>query len=148
MSDTLTVSFKGNIDETFMDKTTVRKYKIDFAMMYASRSEDVRHSWMNMIYTPENGDHVNGIIKAITKFFTEECIKKNKKLQNEDLRKDILAHLQLVVRGECDKMHLFSSQSKHKVLSPEFCKEIEQTCYDALRNSPSSTIGSIPVPVS
>lgn len=143
MSDTLTVSFKGNIDETFMDKTTVRKYKIDFAMMYASRSEDVRHSWMNMIYTPENGDHVNGIIKAITKFFTEECIKKNKKLQNEDLRKDILAHLQLVVRGECDKMHLFSSQSKHKVLSPEFCKEIEQTCYDALRNSPSSTIGSI-----
>lgn len=143
LSDTLSLSFHGDIDETFMDKTTHRKYKIDFALMYANNQEDIRHSWMNMIYTPENGDHVDGVIRALTKYLTEECVRRNKRLQGEDLRKDILAHMQLVVRGECDMAHIFSSQSKHKVLSKSLGQEIAKKCYDTLNESNHTAIGSI-----
>lgn len=143
LSDTLSLSFDGKIDETFMDKTTHRKFKIDFALMYANESEDTRHSWMNMIYTPENGDHVDGVLRAIIKYFTEECCRRNKKLQNEDLRKDILAHMQLVIRGECDMAHIFSSQSKHKVLSKSLGKEIERCCYETLSTKIHPAVASI-----
>lgn len=143
LSDTLSLSFDGKIDETFMDKTTHRKFKIDFALLYANVPEDTRHSWMNMIYTPENGDHVDGVLRAIIKYFTEECCRRNKKLQNEDLRKDILAHMQLVIRGECDMAHIFSSQSKHKVLSKSLGKEIERCCYETLSTKTHPAVASI-----
>lgn len=143
LSQCLTSKFEGDIDETFMEKTTHRKFKSEFVILYANQVEDVRHSWMNMIYTHQNGDHVDGILRAFIKFITEECVKRNKRLTGEDLRKDILSHLQIVVKAECDMAHMFSSQAKHCVASKELGKAIEQACYDQLKKDNHSSVASI-----
>ena len=143
LSQCLTSKFEGDIDETFMEKTTHRKFKSEFVILYANQAEDIRHSWMNMIYTHQNGDHVDGILRAFIKFITEECVKRNKRLAGEDLRKDILSHLQIVVKAECDMAHMFSSQAKHCVASKELGKAIEQACYEQLKKDNHSAVASI-----
>lgn len=143
LSSILTSSFSGDIDETFMDITTHRKFKVEYVALYANLPEDIRHSWMNMIVTPQNGDHVDGILRAFIRYITEEVCKRNKRLIDEDIRKDILAHLQLVVKAECDMAHIFAAQSKHRVTSKELGKAIEQACYEQLKKDNNSAVASI-----
>lgn len=135
ISDTLTGLFVGELDETFAGETFHRHFEIEIAMMYASpnyKGEDVRQSWMNMIYTPQNGEHVDAVLRAFIKFMSEEIGRRNKKLANEDLRRDILSHLQIVVKGTCDCAHMFSAQSKHQVMTKDcyLRKAIEQAAYE------------------
>lgn len=143
LSNVLTSSFLGDIDETFMDVTTHRKFKVEYVVLYANLPEDIRHSWMNMIVTPQNGDHVDGILRAFIKYITEEVCKRNKKLTGEDIRKDILAHLQLVVKADCDMAHIFAAQSKHRVTSKSLGQAIENSCYEQLKKDNNPAVASI-----
>ena len=147
ISDILTGTFKGELDETFSGEVFHRHFNIEVAIMYASpeyKGDDIRQSWMNMIHTPQNGEHVDGVIRGFIKFMTEEVVRRNKKLAGEDLRKDILAHLQVVVKGTCDFAHMFSAQSKHEVLtvSKVLGKAIEKACYEWL-NETNNSYGSL-----
>lgn len=140
MTDVTTGTFKGKLDETFDDSLFHRKFEIEFAIMYATpeyRGDDIRQSWMNMIHTPQNGEHMDGFIKGYMRFITEEVIKHNKKFADEDIRKDILAHLQIVIRGTCDFAHMFSAQTKHEVLTVNkvLGKAIEEAAYQWFKGS-------------
>jgi len=142
ISDILTGIFMGELDETFSGEVFHRHFEIEVAIMYASpdyKGDDIRQSWMNMIYTPQNGEHVDAVIKAFIKFMSEEIGRRNKKLANEDLRRDILSHLQIVVKGTCDCAHMFSAQSKHQVMTKDRClgKAIEQAAYEWFNESNS-----------
>jgi DNA gyrase subunit B len=142
-SKILTGCVSGKIDEIYMEKATHRMYKVEYAIMYANASEDIRQSWMNMIHTTQNGSHMDGVIKGFTKFITEECVRKNKKLADEDIRRDVLAHLQVVIKAECDMAHMFASQAKHTVLQKDLGKAIENSVYNELKENGHSAIPSI-----
>lgn len=133
----LTFKCSGNLQETFMNKTYDRKFNIEAAIVYSSgdyRGELIAHSWMNMIYTTQNGSHVTGVISGFSKYMTEKLVAKNKKYADEDLKKDILAHFNIVVKAECDMAHMFSSQAKHTVFSNALGSAIRNATYEALKN--------------
>lgn len=147
LSSILYSKASGIVDEEFLEKHHTRHFKIEYAVVYADPSkykgDDIRQSWMNMIYTMQNGVHVDGVLRAFTKYMTEECCKKNKKLADEDIRKDILAHLQVVVKGDCDMAHMFSSQAKHYCFPKALGKAIEEACYKELKDSHNSAVSSM-----
>lgn len=127
----------GGLKETYRDKEYDRTFEIDAAIVYSSgdyRGELIEHSWMNHIHTTQNGSHVNGIVNGFIKYMTEKVVAKNKKLADEDLKKDILAHFNIVVKGECNMAHMFSSQAKHTVNSQQLGIAIRNAAYETLKN--------------
>ena len=147
LSNVLTTTFHGKIDELILGKTYHRKFNVEIAIMYTDPKEysgdDIRQSWMNMIYNPDNGDHVDGVIRGFVKYITEECVRRNKRLTDQDLRKDALAHLQVVVRAECDMADMFDAQAKHHVLQKELGKAIENACYSKLTSDGNHATASM-----
>lgn len=147
LSSILSAKCEGDVEEVYKGINHTRHFNIEFSLVYADankyKGDDIRHSWMNMIYTIQNGVHVDGVLKGFIKFITEECVKRNKKLAGEDLRKDILAHLQVVVKGGCNMAHLFSSQAKHYCFPEQLGKAIQNACYDKLKSENSPVISSM-----
>ena len=130
------------LDETVLGKVYHRKFNIEVAMMYSDpdsyKGEDIRQSWMNMIHTYENGSHMDGVIRGFSRFITEKIVKSNKKLEDADLRKDILAHLNVVIKANCNFANMFSAQAKYMVFNKELGKAIESCVYHKLLEMNSS----------
>jgi DNA gyrase subunit B len=74
-------------------------------------------------------------MSGFAKYMTEKVVAKNKKLADEDLKKDILAHLNIVVKAECNMANMFSAQAKHTVLDPSLAVAIRNATYEAMDNS-------------
>lgn len=139
----LRFSCSGELVENFMDKSYNRKFNVEAAIMYSSteyRGELISHSWMNMIHTPQNGSHVNGVVAGFSKYLTERLVAKNKKYADEDLKKDILSHFNIVVKAETDVAHMFSSQAKHTVRHTGLHNAISNAVYNALSSIPQRII--------
>ena len=132
------VEFDRDLTETFMDKTFDRRFHVEIAIMYSDpetyRGDDIRHSWMNMIHTYENGSHVDGIINGFSKYIIEKAIKKNKRLEDDISKKDVESHLHLVVKAECDFAHMFSAQGKHAVYEKTLGAKIAKAMYETLES--------------
>lgn len=132
----LTFSCERDVTEIFMEKEFNRHYSTDVAITYSDpdkyKGDDIRQSWMNMIHTPQNGSHMDGVFKGFVKFITEQVRKKNKKLEGVNLRKDIEEHLNIVVKANCNFAHMFSSQAKHTVLNDALDKVIPELVYNKL----------------
>lgn len=133
----LRIKCNGGLKETFREEIHDRTFEIEAAILYSTgdyRGELIEHSWMNHIHTTQNGSHVNGVMSGFAKYMTEKVIAKNKKLADEDLKKDILAHLNIVVKAECNMAHMFSSQAKHTVFSQQLAVAIRNATYEAMDN--------------
>lgn len=132
---------QGELKEIVQERPYDRKFSVQFAIAYADpdkyKGEDLRHSWMNMIHTIDNGSHVDGVLNGFIKYMTEAVVAKNKKLDGIDLKKDILAHLSIVVNASCDCATMFSSQSKHKVFLKSLGMAIANAVYEELSNRPN-----------
>ena len=137
----------GDLKEEFDDETYDRHFDVAVAITYSNpemyKGDDIRHSWMNMIYTPQDGSHVNGIIKAFSRVLAERVLRKNKKLEANDIKKDILAHFNIVVNASTNFAHMFTSQSKHSVRSIYLEKAIEDAAYKVLSNTNNSTLNEM-----
>lgn len=147
LSNILSSSFEGTTIETTNGLNHKRFFRCEYAIVYSDPSkykgDDIRQSWMNMINTIEHGVHVDGILKAFINYMTEECVKRNKKLSGEDLKRDVLAHLHIVVKAECDLAHVFSSQVKHKCF-PKFLEDdIKKACYEKLKSENNPAVASM-----
>lgn len=133
-----TLSFKcdGSLQETVLDKTYDRTFNVDVAITYADpdlyKGEDIKHSWMNMIHTSQNGSHVDGVIKGFSKFINEKVVSKNKKLEGVSIKKDILSHMSIVVKAECNFANMFSAQAKQTVVDKSLENTIAESVYNAL----------------
>lgn len=137
----LTIEADGDLVEDIQSTTFNRKFHVEACIIYASseyKDEDIRKSWMNMIYTPQNGVHVNGVINGLTKFLSERVIKKKKQLADEDFKRDILSNLQVIVKCECDFATMFSSQAKAHVFPKIILNGITNAVYDKLCQLPLS----------
>ena len=139
----LQYNVQGKLQEIVQEVPYERNFSVQFAIMYSDpdhyKGEDLRHSWMNMIYTIDNGSHVDGVLNGFVKYMTEAVVAKNKKLDGVDLKKDILAHLNIVVNASCDCALMFSSQSKHKVFLKSLGSAIADAVYNELSNHPNLT---------
>lgn len=139
----LEFSCKGKLDEEFMGKTYHRNFSLDAVLIYAHpdyTDELICQSWMNKINTIQHGSHLNGVLKGYQMFITEKCIKRNKKLEDEDLRKDILNHLHIVVNARCNLAHMFSGQTKYNCISPALEKAILNATYESLNKNISKEL--------
>ena len=144
LCSTLVFPIKGDLLETFMDKTYNRTFNAEVAIVYSNpehyKGEDIWYSWMNMIYTKRNGDHFDGVKRGFIKALTERVYRKNKKLDGEDIKKDIEAHLNIVVNAKCDMAHMFSAQGKDCVLSKDILKGFMEATYNELSKSRNSVL--------
>ena len=134
----LRVKCSGGLVEKYNGKEYDRTFEVEAAIVYSSgdyRGELIEHSWMNHIHTIQNGSHVNGVMSGFAKYMTEKVVAKNKKLADEDLKKDILAHLNIVVKAECNMANMFSAQAKHTVLDPSLAVAIRNATYEAMDNA-------------
>jgi DNA gyrase subunit B len=134
----LRIKCSGGLVEKYNGKEYDRTFEVEAAIVYSSgdyRGELIEHSWMNHIHTIQNGSHVNGVMSGFAKYMTEKVVAKNKKLADEDLKKDILAHLNIVVKAECNMANMFSAQAKHTVLDPSLAVAIRNATYEAMDNS-------------
>jgi DNA gyrase subunit B len=140
----LTLNFEGNVYENIMGSQRERSFTCTVSFLYSSdayKGDDVRKSWMNMIWTMNNGQHVNGCINGLSKFLIERIKSKNKRLADEDLRKDVLSHLNVVVNAFCNvSVNLFESQRKAQVVAKELGAAIEAAIIEQLQNSPQKAI--------
>lgn len=141
------VEFDRELTETFMGKTFDRHVHIEAAIMYSDpetyRGEDIRHSWMNMIHTSQNGSHVDGVINGLSKYIIDKAIKKNKKLDGDIAKRDVESHLHVVVRGECDFAHMFSSQGKHTVYEKTLGSALTKAMYETLESMNQARINEL-----
>jgi len=146
MTPIMNVHCTGKLDETVLGELFHRTFEVDVALVYSNpdkyKGEDIRHSWMNMIHTIDNGSHVDGVLSGFIKYMIGVVVKKNKKLDNTDLKKDVLAHLSVVVKGSCDCATMFSSQSKHKVFLKELGDAITKAFYEAMDHVSTSTVNA------
>lgn len=136
LCNTLSFQCDGNLQETVLDKTYDRTFNVDVAITYADpdlyKGEDIKHSWMNMIHTSQNGSHVDGVIKGFSKFINEKVVSKNKKLEGVNIKKDILSHMSIVVKAECNFANMFSAQAKQTVVDKSLENTIAESVYNAL----------------
>lgn len=136
-------SCKGKLDEDFQGKTYHRTFNVDAVLVYAhpDYTDDlICQSWMNKINTIQHGSHLSGVLKGYQMFITEKCIKRNKKLEDEDLRKDIINHLHIVVNARCNLAHMFSGQTKYNCISPDLEKAIIDATYESLNKNVTKEI--------
>ena len=134
------LSCSGKLTEIVREESYNRRFNLEASIVYASmdyKGEDVRKSWMNMISTFNNGMHMNGFINGLSQYLTEKVIQKKPALKDEDLKKDILAHLQIVLKCETDCTNIFNSQEKSYVYPRPLLHAIEKAVYEEICKHPS-----------
>jgi DNA gyrase subunit B len=134
------LSCSGKLIEIVREESYNRRFNLEASIVYASmdyKGEDVRKSWMNMISTFNNGMHMNGFINGLSQYLTEKVIQKKPALKDEDLKKDILAHLQIVLKCETDCTNIFNSQEKSYVYPRPLLHAIEKAVYEEICKHPS-----------
>ena len=143
MCEPLVVNVDGKLNEVFNDETFNRTFHVECVFIYNNpdiKEDDIRKSWMNMIYTSLNGTHMDGCVNGFARAMKEFAIKKKKSLENENFKKDILAHLQVVVKATCNFAHMFSSQGKHHVFPEDLGKAIEDAVYNEIMKMSASKL--------
>jgi DNA gyrase/topoisomerase IV subunit B len=147
LCNTLSLQCDGNLQETVLDKTYDRTFNIEAAITYANpdlyKGEDIKHSWMNMIHTSQNGSHVEGVIKGFSKYITEKVVSKNKKFEGVNIKKDILSHMSIVVKAECNFANMFSAQAKQTVVDKSIENAVAESVYNALGKITNGVITEI-----
>lgn len=146
MSQPIRIECEGKLQEVVKGETYDRMFKIDAAVMYASpdyRGEDLRESWMNMIHTAEGGSHINGVVNGLSKYLTERVLARKKALEDDDLRRDILMHLNVAVKADCDFANIFASQEKSKVDSRNLATAISNAVYQKLCDMNQSKLNEL-----
>ncbi len=140
------IECENDLNETFMDKTYKRHFKIEIALLYTDikyKEKDIVHSWANQIITTDGGDHVKSVIDSLSKFITERIVKKNAKYKDEDFSRDIKSHLNVVIKLECDIAHMFSSQAKLAIEQQDLYNAIKDTLYTKLNECNNSQIDDL-----
>ena len=135
LSQPIMIECDGNLTEMVKGECYNRTFHVEASFLYASpdyRGEDIRQSWMNMIETAAGGSHINGVIAGLSKYLAERSIAKKKALEDDDLRRDILLHLNVVVKSDCDFANIFASQEKSKVDSRALATAIANAVYQKL----------------
>ena len=131
-------------DQTEMKERT---FKMECVITYADpekyKGEDIIHSWTNMLHNKDNGEHVDGVMRAYNKVMKQKLVTRYKKLDGINLKRDIENHMSMVIRVSCDAANMFSAQAKQANVSKELGKAIEEAVIKKLTSSNTGVLSEI-----
>lgn len=147
MCKPLKVNCEGKLIELIAGEEYERTFIIEALFAYGDpenyHGDDIRESWMNMIHTTQNGAHMDGCVNGFIRYMTDKVYAKNKKLEGEDIKKDILAHLSVVVKGDANIATMFSAQAKDRVLLKSLEKAIAEAVVKELESTYNSMVSDM-----
>lgn len=145
MSKVLEFEVKGDLIEIFEDEEHKRHLSAKIGFLYTApeyKGETIVQTWMNMIYTSQNGVHLKGALNGYMNYMLEKICQKKKSLAEENknlLKKDIMEHLQVVVIARCNFGNMFSAQAKQHVFPEEILNKLTDLVYEKM-NEYSDTV--------
>ena len=119
-----------------VDGMNVKRYiSMDTAFVYTSSLNPYIDSFSNSNNTVDNGDHLDGAIEALCRFF--QAATKNSMSEKEreklDIKwDDVRTGLSIAVSLRTNFERLYTGQTKHKVVSPDIKKIIISLSMDSL----------------
>lgn len=141
----LTIDADNIIEE--LDGENVKRFlSMDIAFAYTSLLNPYIDSFSNSNNTVDNGDHLDGAIEAICRFFqqaTKNTLSEKEK-SNLDIKwDDVKTGLTIAVALRTNFERLYTGQTKHKVVSSEIKKIIIGLMTDILTSYFSKNPGQL-----
>lgn len=141
----LTIDADDIIEE--LDGENVKRFlSMDIAFAYTSLLNPYIDSFSNSNNTVDNGDHLDGAIEAICRFFqqaTKNTLSEKEK-SNLDIKwDDVKTGLTIAVALRTNFERLYTGQTKHKVVSSEIKKIIITLTTDTLSSYFSKNPGQL-----
>lgn len=125
----------GNIVEELDGDNVNRFLSMDIAFVYTSLLNPYIDSFSNSNNTVDNGDHLDGALEAICRFFqqaTKNTLNEKEKGSLDIKWDDVRTGLSLAVALRTNYERLYTGQTKHKVVSSEIRKIIVSLAADKL----------------
>ena len=130
----LTIDADGLIEE--LDGENVKRFlNMDMAFVYTNSLAPYIDSFSNGNNTVDNGDHLDGALESICRFFqnTTKNMLSEKEKQSLDIKwDDVKSGLTLAVALRTNFERLYTGQTKHKVVSSDIKRIIINLTTDAL----------------
>lgn len=130
----LTIDDDNVIEE--LDGETVRRFlSMDIAFVYTSLLNPYIDSFSNSNNTVDNGDHFEGAMEAICRFFqqaTKNTLSEKEKNSLDVKWDDVKTGLSLAVALRTNYERLYTGQTKHKVVNGDIRRIIVNLTSDAL----------------
>ncbi len=124
-----------NIIEELDGENVKRFLSMDIAFVYTSLLNPYIDSFSNSNNTVDNGDHLDGAMEAICRFFqsTTKNMMSEKEKSSLDIKwDDVKTGLSLVVALRTNYERLYTGQTKHKVVSNEIKRIITTLTMEGL----------------
>ena len=130
----LTIDADNVIEE--IDGENIKRFiSMDIAFVYTSLLNPYIDSFSNSNNTVDNGDHLDGAMEAICRFFqssTKNMLSEKEKNSLDIKWDDVKTGLSLAVALRTNFERMYTGQTKHKVVSADIKKIIIQLTLDAL----------------
>lgn len=124
-----------NVLEELDGESVKRFLSMDIAFAYTTLLNPYIDSFSNSNNTVDNGDHLDGALEAICRFFqqaTKNTLNEKEKSTLDIKWDDVRSGLSLVVALRTNYERLYTGQTKHKVVSGEIRKIIVSLTSDKL----------------
>lgn len=136
MSSTYSISAAVDGVEEELDGETVPRFvAVDFVFGYV-KGDPYVDSFSNSINTVDGGDHIDGVLESMCRFFQNQAKNSMSDREKEKLDikwDDVKASLSIVVSLRTNWERLYTGQTKHKVVSAEVRKLIQQMVTEELQ---------------
>lgn len=130
----LTIDDDNIIEE--LDGERVKRFlSMDVAFVFTNSLNPYIDSFSNSNNTVDNGDHLDGTLEALCRFFQKSTknMMSEKERNNLDIKwDDVRQGLSVVVALRTNYERLYTGQTKHKIVSPEIKNIILTLLSDAL----------------
>ena len=124
-----------NVIEELNGERIKRYLSMDIAFMYVSTLTPYIDSFSNSLNTVDNGDHLDGVIEALSRYLqvaTRNSLSDKEKEKLDIKWDDVKTGLSIAVALRTNYESLYTGQTKHKIVSPDIRKIIIQLTMDAL----------------
>lgn len=136
ISSRISLTFDADNIIEELDSVNVKRFlSMDIAFVYTSLITPYIDSFSNSNNTVDNGDHLDGVMEGICRYFqnsTKNMMSEKEKASLDIKWDDVKTGLSLVVSMRTNYERLYTGQTKHKVVSPEIRKIIIQLTIDTL----------------
>ncbi len=130
----ITINADGLIED--LDGIEVERYlTMDIAFVYTSSLNPYIDSFSNSNNTVDNGDHLEGALEALCRYFqnaTKNMLSEKEREKLDIKWDDVRSGLSVAVSLRTNFERLYTGQTKHKVVAPELKRIIVQLTMDAL----------------
>ena len=136
LSPLVTMTVRDDDVQEELDGQMIPRFlELDIAFLYTSSLAPYIDSFSNSNNTVDNGDHLDGVMEAICRYFhqaTKNSLGDKEKERLDIKWDDVRSGLSLAVAMRTNFERLYTGQTKHKVISPEVRRIIVGMVMDQL----------------